>query len=472
MIRVYLDWNVFSNLKRKKFDNGPFNIIYSIIKKSDKKLIFPYSSAHLQDLKRGLGKSKDAESLIHQDLEFLSEISKDHLLGFDSLKTKKVSPFVRKPIEYFNSLLKDNKEYSFDELFSDSDNFMDSLMDVFKTIVLPVDFNSLNDVPDKYGNLKLAFKNSKQDATMYNLLKDITDLIASPEKMQTMYKEARNSSLQALKMDTNPKEGIDVFSHLDKALAKAKINQSFQELVEGSLKATKKREEEVTSFDYFTRFYISLDTYGYYRDKKLSNLIDDATHAFYGSHCDYFVTDDDNTYRKAKAIYGKFGMTAIVCKSEDFVKEFYKANVIGVENSDLDITGRITETIENSFILMETVDDNLNPVTIHKIQYPIGDYFDRMQISRLEESFQVLLYRKRVNYSDFMFWVEVETIINKIVNEYRIDNSMKFEFTEDDKKISYGKGDIIRKWQIKRITIEIVSHPAPFGLCLRLSVPN
>lgn len=475
MIRVYLDWNIFTYLKQRKESEELYKSIYSIITRNNNKLLFPYSPAHLQDLKRGFSKSEKAKELTYCDLEFLQEISQDHCL-YEDYKEKKVIPSLINPTEYFKQISEDKtlEEFDFDELFSTDSNELTELWEKYlallKAIPSGINFEQFDSVPAKYGAIKDIFPNTRMENNFYNLMKDVMKVMSQPEKHSKIYKSVRNSSIEDMKIDTDPTNWGNAFDYLDKVLAKTKLNQTFREMVESNLKVTHK-DKKLSRFDYFVNYYISLDTYGYYRDKALPNLIDDATHAYYGAYCDFFVTDDDNTYHKAKAVYEYLNIETKVCKASEFPATFYSIIQLGNNNITESISNRIVQIIRQSLILMNSVDDELNPVSVHKINQPLVDYFNRMQISYYNDSTVLSFYKKRDNYSDFMFWREIKSVVDKIVFDFGIDDKMKGDFNEQDKEqLNEGKNWNGRIWKRNEITTDIVYNDEPFGLTLRVKI--
>jgi hypothetical protein len=352
MIRVYFDWNIFANLKRETEE--PFNSILKIIRNNNSKLLFPYSPAHLRDLKRGFDGTEKAKSKTYADLKLLHEISKDHCLYVDS-KDKGVTPSIIDPTEYFNQLAEDKTAeiFDFDNLFqSDTNDTLSQLwksyLELMKLMPTSIKLEQIDSVPEKYGKVKEMFSNLRNGNNYYNLMKDVSKIIAAPEEYADIYKSARNASVDEMKINTNPKEWGNAFDYLDSVLTKSNVNKTFREMIEDSLKARNK-DKPLDRFDYFTNYYISLDTFGYFRDKEFQNLIDDATHAYYGAHCDIFVTEDKNTYHKAKAIYEHFNLSTTVCKASDFPSAFYSLNELG-DSSSQTISSRMLEIIRHSFI--------------------------------------------------------------------------------------------------------------------------
>jgi hypothetical protein len=475
MIRVYFDWNIFANLKRESEE--PFKSILKIIRNHKGKLLFPYSPAHLRDLKRGFDVSERAKSKTYNDLKLLQEISKDHCLYFD-YKDKKVTPNIIDPIEYFNQLTEDKttETFDFDNIFqSDTSDSLSQLwksyIDLMKLIPTSIKLEQIDSVPEKYGKVKEMFPNLRTGNNYYNLMKDVSKIITAPEEYADIYKSARNASVDEMKINTNPKEWGNAFDYLDSVLTKSKANKTFREMIEDSLKARNK-DKPLERFDYFTNYYISLDTFGYFRDKEFQNLIDDATHAYYGAYCDIFVTEDKNTYHKAKAIYEHFNLSTTVCKASDFSSVFYSMNELG-DNPSQTISNRMIEIIHHSFILLKSFDDEFNPVMVYKVQHPLVDFFNRMQTSFYRESTSLFFYKKKDTYSAFMFWSEIKNIVDKIVLDFGTDDNLRGEFNHEierqeinDKK---WKGRI---WKRNSIIIIVNYDYEDFGLILKVNFPE
>ncbi|MCW3085114.1 MAG: hypothetical protein JWP12_2480 [Bacteroidetes bacterium] len=461
MIRVYFDWNVFTELKQKKSAEEPFVAINSIIQNNKNKLLFPYSPAHLRDLQRGFNKTEKSNAYIYDDLLFLEEISQNYCLYVDS-KDKNVRYDIINATEYFDVItVEKEKDYTFDELFTlDSDN---SFLTKFKTISTGIDINS---IPDKYNKVKSMFANLSEENNIYSLMKDIHNITSSPEAMEKAYKSARNLAIEGMKINGQQKQWESPFDSIENILAKAPKKQTFHQKVEESLKIANK-DKELTRFDYFTNYYISLDTYGYYGDDKFPNLIDDAIHAFYGAFCEFFVTKDDNTYHKTKAVYEKLKIGTIVCKPDEFPLEFQKINA-----DDKSIIDRIVEVISNAPILLNTVDDEQNPVSLYEIKQPLVDFFDRLQISRYEEYNSLYMYKKIRNYSDFLFWSEIKSVVDKIVANFGIDYNFRKEFDDFDKEEIVKNEWKGRLWTVNNIVIVVGYDPDTFGLALKFMTPK
>ena len=216
MIRIYLDWNIFTYLKQRKESEELYKSIYNIIKKNNNKLLFPYSPAHLQDLKQGFNKTEKSKTLTYLDLTFLQEISQDHCLYLDH-KEKKVIPIIKNPTEYFNEINNDNilEEFDFENLISSDSKEISELwakyIELLKSIPSGINLEQIDNIPEKYGNLKPLFQNTSIENNFYNLMKDVMKIISQPEKYSHIYKSVRNASIKEMKIDTNPKNWGNAF---------------------------------------------------------------------------------------------------------------------------------------------------------------------------------------------------------------------------------------------------------------------
>jgi hypothetical protein len=468
MIRVYFDWNIFTNLKLGY--KNPYNSINHIIENYKDNVIFPYSPVHLSDLKRGYSESALTRQKTSIDLELLHRISLDHCFYFES-KIQNVITTIYNPVEYFEEMVKANSDFEFDLesfLATDDSNPISQLLgghlNYMKAIQTGIDLKSIATSNQMRETLAEMFPNLSLDDSIYNLLKDVSNIIGKPEFFSSIYKSIRNTSVTDMKINTNPLEWGNPIEYLDKILVKSGVNKTFRELIETTMST---KTDTKSHFDYFIKYYISLDTFGYHRDSKLPNLIDDATHAFYGAHCDFFVTEDNNTYHKAKAVFENFNISTQVVKAAEFPSAFYAFNEFGLASKTL--TDRLVEIIKHSLVIKKSIDDKLNTVEIHKITPPLVNFFNRMQTTHFDDSTSLYLYKKQDNYSRSFFWSEIKSIVDKIVFEMGIDDNLKAEFDVEQESSEIIEGKWLgRKWDRGFLITEIIYEE--FGPVLRLSV--
>lgn len=474
MFRVYFDWNVYSYLRQKKGSEEPFTSLYSFLKRSKERILLVYSPAHLQDLKRSYFKSEKGRSQTELDLEFLGKMTDNHCL-YEEYKGKSASPRKIDTKKYFKDIIDNDSlfDFDFDNLINEEDNpqlalLWKSYVNLLKLMPSGVDPNKINELPKKYHHFKKFLSNTVSDNSFYSLMIDVINLMKSTEKEQSdVYKSVRNSAVEDMKIDTNPQNWGDAFVYLNNFFEKKKINKTFHELIEDILNSSKKKEE-LTRFDYFINYYISLDTFGYYRDKRMANLIDDATHSYYGAYCDFFVTDDDNTFNKAKAVYNKLGIATEVCKAKDFITRFYQTAYINPPKSPQDFIDEVIYLLNHSFYLTSGFDDEMNYANIYKIERFLFDYFNRMQVNQYENSNCVYFYKKRQNYSNFYYWTEVENLICRLVENLEEDLNLRSKLTDKDKEEINKRNWVGRVWGNEKYRIEFLDQNEPFGWMLKI----
>ncbi|MFH6984344.1 hypothetical protein [Marinoscillum luteum] len=474
MQRIYFDWNIFSSLKQLKEKSEPYKTIFSIINKNKDKLIFPYSPAHLNDLNRSFNKSEKAKKLTYDDLDFLGNLS-GNLCFCEDYKTKTVSPMVRSPRDYFDEQQEQQgiDYFDFENLFLEEDDpaiqkMWQALISLLKSMPSGIDLTQINELPPEYKKVQDLFELTKKENNFLNFMKDISKVLRNPGEYSDVYRYSTNASIKQMKVDTNPENWGDPFDYLDNVLAKAKVGKTFREMMDSTLKQTSKGKPG-SRFDHFVNYYISLDTFGFHRDSKLPNLIDDATHSYYGAYCDYFVSNDKRTCAKAKAVYEQMNISTKVCDAKTFPSEFYKLNYIQKDTAK-SIFEEIAEVIENSLILLNTVDDELNPSSVHKIDQPVLGFFDRLQITDYGDKLAIYLYKKKSNYSNFMFWIELESLVNKVVAELGVDNQNRDRFCEEDREELNNQNWKGRTWGNQDKFMSLFYGDEPFGFSLQYQV--
>ncbi|MBL7691451.1 MAG: hypothetical protein JNM41_07645 [Flavipsychrobacter sp.] len=471
MIRVYLDWNIFSYLKQFKETKEPYISLNRNLLQNTGRILIPYSSAHLTDLVNGDNSTEKAKQEISTDLQYLEQLTSQHCIQYD-YKNKKTYPEVYNIQDYYEQI-KDSREYekrSVDELFSFSNELADlntSLVDIFKNLPTGVDFFKLNEMLKEWGVFQIIFDQTRKQDNYYNLLSDTRDLLYQYNNDPKVYTGLRNRSLKVLGINHDYTKDENPIETISNKLLRSPFKKSFNEFVEQILGVISKNEP--SGFDIFTVNYLMLDYLGYYRDKKFRNLTQDSFHAYYGAHCDFFITDDENTYKKAKALYKYFNIETEVCKSTEFNSSFFGKVLL---NSSVKLVDSITETIGSSFVAMNYHDDNFNPVDIYKLKHFIASYFNRLQVTHdIGGTKYLYLYKRTKNYSSFYFWKEIETIVNEIVKEFGVDNNSRSVYIRETENAEISnnqwKG---RVWKGDKTEIELQMKESPFNLTLSFAI--
>ncbi|WP_421796338.1 hypothetical protein [Haliscomenobacter sp.] len=467
MVRIYFDWNIYSYIRTER--GQVYSEINDFLSKNKSSILLAYSPAHLQDLNRSYFKSEKGKLETEKDLDFLGDLTSNHCLCYD-FKEKSVYPNVIHPKEYFQEIFVDTEDenlFNFENLFDNDDplgKLWQSYWKLLKLLPSGIDFTQLDKLPKEYQIINDFFKSTKGRNTFGGLLEDILNVIQNLDDFEKIFKTIRANSNKDLKIETDNSKWGNPFDYMDNVLKRNKLQKSFFELTTETIKNSNKK---ASRFDYFSNYYIQLDIFGYHKDKKLSNLIDDAAHSFYAAHTDIFVTDDDNTNRKSSALYKQLNIDTEVVYSTGFLNCMRERKLFNEERPLLE---QVQYLIENSLLLMDSVDDELNPARVFMIKPLILDYFNRMQISEYGNSTSLIFYKKQGNYSNFLFWTEMETVVNRIVKEFGTDDNNREIFQEIEKKEVLDNNWKGRFWSFRNFDIGMNYIEEPFGLAFKIEI--
>ncbi|MBD79623.1 MAG: hypothetical protein CL840_11955 [Crocinitomicaceae bacterium] len=380
------------------------------------------SLAHFDDLNSNYSHSEKQQALTRLDLEFLRMLTGGEGLVLDS-EQKHVKPRLINPVEYFfeNIPKYDNTPLSLETLIKDINNpgielLYEKLTDTLKKIPSGMHFDK-NEGPTGYNKgLATFFPKTAKSNNFYSAIQDILDFSTNREQHSKAYRQVRNNVVDQLKIETDSGKWGNPFDYLNNKLPHTEVGKPFDHVFEEQLKIQSNTKDS-TRYNHFMYLFVTLDTYGFQRDKKSRNLIIDSTHAFYAAHCDYFVIEDKKAYHKSKEVYKKLNIETMVLNPEEFIA-VVKGNPAIQPRKWTNWFELINNTIENEEPLLNGENDEKNPVLIYSINPKYFDFFNRMQITRHDEYITASFYKKVDNYSTFFFWQEIETLVKCIVNHF------------------------------------------------------
>ncbi len=170
MKRIYLDWNVLSNLKRPQMAT-----LRELLLDRLDNLLIPYTDAHFKDLMKSADKSNPYFDL---DIKTIKQFCKNHLLEWDidkGIKPSRCDPedYVKQQtgIEDYFELM--NYERLIEELNESGDEIGQyKIGDLLKKILqlTPVGIS----VDEKNEDvLSMMFPNLRSDSSIWDLMKDV-----------------------------------------------------------------------------------------------------------------------------------------------------------------------------------------------------------------------------------------------------------------------------------------------------------
>ncbi len=232
------------------------------------------------------------------------------------------------------------------------------------------------------------------------------------------------------------------------------------------------KNEPANHWAVFRELYIILDTFGYFGDAKVSNLIDDAFHSYFAAHCDVFVTDDDRTYNKAKAVYKQLGIKTEVYKSLDFPSWLDAKIDLKAAYKSSKLSPQISEICSNTENAIHAADDEGNPVMLYEIDTPLLNYFNRIQFTSFGDgSSSLFLYKKPSGLTNLWFWTEISAVVRKLYLQYGMDNNGKSELNlELEIPEIQNQTWLGRTWLSGKVKKQLLFVEGNIGLAYRISV--
>lgn len=469
MLRIYLDWNIISNLKRDENKD-----LKRFIDQNKDNLLFPYSPAHFKDLMKSYS---PLNIHFNEDLEMLEYLSQDHLMIWEDTN---VYPKSCDPYEYFERQ-KDNFTdisiagiwSSIEEMSNESHmtrGFIDIMKSIFKLIPIGFEINEQNKTI-----IEKMFPGLSPSSSMWDLMQQIPIFGENILKNRDFYLNLRKAlGDTGAKIDVNSKNWRenDVIDNIGLLLTHLGGNITFMESVESIFKFQNKKANRI---EFFMRAYSMLDMFGYKSDKlpkqtdNFQNIQTDGEHAFFAAHCDYFVTADKKLRAKAQALYKKLNISTVILSPDEFISMLEK----GLYTYPNDAHSFIFDAI--SFLKKENtfpISDIYKEFSIPPFSSPpyYCNYFNSACLFKDDKNHIILFCRQNTNYSNFIFCDEMEVIIKSLTTILGLG---------DEKSLD----DILRKflnsalktkqiWVINNTHIILQFHRETAGLSLIIALQN
>lgn len=313
MRRIYLDWGVVSNLKKKEYAD-----LYRFFLAHKDRFFFVYSPAHFDDLMRSEGDPR-----LKEDLETLTSLVDDHLLAFNKAG---VSAFRAKPSAYYEDRKKEVPvklaEYgdiltSLDSCFPDGFKLGSKLKEIYQSIPFPIPQTILSN--EMWGSL---LPNLPETPSMLDVIQSAGLFVDKMQDEADYYKGYRsNIHEHGFRLEVNAGNWTEeeAIPNVSDFLKSKGVDKTFRELVLMPFSDRK----EVSEYELFVAAYTMLDLLGYHSDKlskpgsTINSVLSDAQHAYMASFCDYFITGDRRLRCKAKALYTELGIDTLVLSPTD-----------------------------------------------------------------------------------------------------------------------------------------------------------
>lgn len=435
MIRVYLDWNVVSNLHSS---HESVKALHDFLKDEKSRICIPYSEAHLRDIKRGAKKSISLESC---RLDYLSGISNNNYMSYD-LSANTVKPYIVHPKEAYAGV----GENVFDYI---------NLVDALKKLDTDFDFDigrmvleHLSSIPNPHLSQKFSVPDhpyfhrlaqSISNAPSYlDFVQEVTEFAKKSFINPEGYKEYRKSTRTVLAIQPHLLSSAEKpIERIENKIRRLSGDDSFtfKEAIEQMMKENPQFQSPMAVF-YF--YYIILEFMGYHSDKITDknmpdNMLTDIQHAFYGAHCDYFVTQDKKALAKAAQVYQEMEVTTKALALDGFIDDI--RDCYSIKPTFQSIVSSVSETIRSRECLLDHItpqDGEIIQAYAFKPSMMIMNYFNYMEYLELKDVIVVSLLHIDTNLSKLIFFDEIKKIVAEFNSMLGLDCAGNGEITQEE----------------------------------------
>lgn len=411
MLKVYLDWNVISYLKKPKYKE-----LKEYLQNVSHHFVFPYTFAHLLDLSRS---AKGTIKYI-EDLKTLTDICDTNLLEY------REDIGCNFPYQCYPKECLENRSSLLDILNNGSvglKSLLDNILGQKQSLDLQVFFTTLQIEPPIEINSTITIGNIWQ---LIAFLLDSVSCFLSDKKLEGLInkkirEEEGEKAISELK-NLPPK---DVIPQIDK-LCHERTKKHIYDIIYESLQ----KSNNQTPFSYGLVEYISLALCGYSRDNKRSllNIYSDALHIHYAAYCDLLVTCDEGMREKAEV---------------EFLRRNSKTQIISIDKlSDYLHDELLREYeighIKDSIIKYSTPECRGNDMVFKNVPHPIMGLFNCcLSLPDISDSY---LLRINLNPYGYIYYTELEhffTILRDCLYSCDVDkfDKMASMFIKQDKNI-------------------------------------
>lgn len=191
-------------------------------------------------------------------------------------------------------------------------NRFDSIRHIFKNNCLYLDpdnnqlVNILEDPQEVYDTITLV-------PFGIQAMKGFMNMISKEQKED--FRKQLGIEIQKL----NNYSAAEVIGHLNTKLINWGTNQSFIELIEYGI-TLHPNGHKFGLHNRISGIFEFLDMLGYWKDKETNSSnyarLWDASHSFFATYCDYFISDDKRTRNKANVVYNIYNKSTKILSSK------------------------------------------------------------------------------------------------------------------------------------------------------------
>lgn len=235
----------------------------------------------------------------------------------------------------------------------------------------------------------------------------------------------------------------DIIEYFDKVLPNTEFRKGFFELIEQTYKEYYKKEK-LTSKDYLVAAYLNLHILGFQTEKlPFRNILNDASHLFFGSACDYFISHDKKLIKKANILFKVFDIDCKILSFEEFLNEMEDCEIMPTSDF-MEFIGAGKWDLSS----FETVKVK-NPKTSlvrKKLQPKLFGIFNEARILRSENHCIYVFLVEEYFHKYFYYGYEFEQLTDLLMHCFGNDDDSFGDFNETDGKLVVERFWYGRNW--------------------------
>ncbi|MBB6127190.1 hypothetical protein [Mucilaginibacter lappiensis] len=472
MNRFYFDSNIFRALNPAS--NQYIKAVDEIARAMQRRYIFYYSDAHLDDLKSSREDKRDI------DFGIIGEMT-GNLYAKNDFKHRCQWDVIA-PSAAFR-----DKNYETVDEFIKSPEKIDLLFDAFKDLDIPgmdglrVSFDVFLNAP-----INLPHRTDEAKDEMAEVWRE--KILPGYDKV-TMVRNFMESIFANLDVFTENKDEFTAFRtyvrttiaseqfsfekyklDFDLRFKDSPFNRTFMEVIENMLVNDQKNDL------YLRCLYMHhlIELYGVSSDKKagggmkkmtFNNATADAAHIYYASFGDYLVTDDTGMQVKAYIMYSLLKLPVKILTSTEFA---VLGAPLGEPADDFDIfKAKLTADVPLAEELLFGHVLPENEANTYVLPLPYLDYFTQMQGSDIGDHRFYVLFNLRHSHADLVLLPELQMVTDHLLSVFGVDDEHKgaFDLEEPVKDEPH-----VRKWSFGRVEYFLGVHFSGPACFIRLVV--
>ena len=369
MVRVYLDWNVYSRIEmsNEPYFNGLKELLINV------SYFFPYSTIHLIDIYESYKKVGWNNIQGH-----LNKLNLSNDLYLTTIFNDNLNFYHQSPIDMMKSyIVERNPKENFGE------------------IELEKDENYIDYFPDTTAFLEECDKRNEEMDKMINKLNEALRNFIGEDFKEEYQKVMKINKGKLLNKNVAPLEYLNTNSAENGYENFEKYNS---ELLYKINKNPNLIEELATLFN-------TIDLSGYGEDKKgkFESTITDSLHCAYASTCDIFIVNDNKTYLKAIQVFKIKELNIKVFRPQHFIDHIKGNNKIFKDGLELINFIYDYNNLKSSSKTEKEI--------IYQFNFFILDFFNQMILNFEENSIYLQKFRGS-NLS--LLPIEKEDLLTKI----------------------------------------------------------